>query len=204
MNNITIKEFVNDLASNKPIGGGCGCALVAALAAALGQMVGSLTINKKKYINNKQELTELMNETSELINILLQAIEDDQKALYPLLQAYKISKEDKSREQTIQNALKQAALSPYNLFLNITKVIDLLQKYSQLGSPIALSDAATGAMLAHGALYGTAINVKVNTTNIKDDEFKNITEKQINYLLDIYSNKAINIYNTVSERICHD
>ncbi len=204
MDEQTIKDFVKDLSSDKAVGGGSACALVAALAAALGQMVGSLTVNKKKYAQNKAQLAELMAETETLTAKLLQGIEDDQKAFYPLSQAYKLSKDDPNREQFLQEGYKQAALSPFNLLSSTVKVIDLLEKYAQLGSIIVLSDAATGAMLAHGALYGELINIKVNTVKIKDLKFKNEIEKQAELLLHTYSQKAMNIYIKVCERIKND
>ena len=44
------REFVTVLASSEPApGGGGASALVAALGTALGNMVGSLTVGKKKY-----------------------------------------------------------------------------------------------------------------------------------------------------------
>ncbi|MDO4377903.1 MAG: cyclodeaminase/cyclohydrolase family protein [Erysipelotrichia bacterium] len=200
----TIRDFVNDLSSDKPLGGGSACALVAALASALGQMVGSLTVNKKKYAQNKEQLAELMTETETLTAKLLKGIEDDQKAFYPLSQAYKLNKDVCDREQLLQEGYKQAALSPFSLLSNTAKVIDLLEKYAQLGSIIVLSDAATGAMLAHGALYGEFINIMVNTVKIKDLNFKNEIENQAELLLHTYSQKAMDIYIKVCERIKND
>ncbi len=44
------KEFVTELASKAPVpGGGGASALVGAVGTALGNMVGSLTVGKKKY-----------------------------------------------------------------------------------------------------------------------------------------------------------
>ena len=51
---ISCKEFVNQLASKTPVpDGGGASALAAALGTALGEMVVSLTIGKKKYIKLK-------------------------------------------------------------------------------------------------------------------------------------------------------
>ncbi|MBR5065115.1 MAG: cyclodeaminase/cyclohydrolase family protein, partial [Oscillospiraceae bacterium] len=47
---ITIKDFVSELSSKAPVpGGGGASALAGALGAALGNMVCSLTVGKKKY-----------------------------------------------------------------------------------------------------------------------------------------------------------
>ena len=53
------REFVTVLASNEPApGGGGAAALVAALGTALGNMVGSLTVGKKKYADVEAEIVD--------------------------------------------------------------------------------------------------------------------------------------------------
>ena len=48
--NLTCKEFVDKLSKKDPVpGGGGASALAGALGAALGNMVGALTVGKKKY-----------------------------------------------------------------------------------------------------------------------------------------------------------
>ena len=54
------REFVTVLASNEPApGGGGASALVAAIGTALGNMVGSLTVGKKKYADVEAEIIAL-------------------------------------------------------------------------------------------------------------------------------------------------
>ena len=67
------REFVTVLASNEPApGGGGASALVAALGTALGNMVGSLTVGKKKYADVEEEIKALMKECDDLQTQLLQ------------------------------------------------------------------------------------------------------------------------------------
>ena len=66
------REFVTVLASNEPApGGGGASALVAALGTALGNMVGSLTVGKKKYADVEEEIKALMKECDDLQTQLL-------------------------------------------------------------------------------------------------------------------------------------
>ena len=59
--NISNKEFIELLASKAPVpGGGGASALVAAVGTALGNMVGSLTVGKKKYAEVEDEIKALM------------------------------------------------------------------------------------------------------------------------------------------------
>ena len=56
----TCTEFVEVLASKAPVpGGGGASALVGAVGTALGNMVGSLTVGKKKYADVEDEMYEL-------------------------------------------------------------------------------------------------------------------------------------------------
>ena len=62
---LTCTEFVEVLASKAPVpGGGGASALVGAIGTALCNMVGSLTVGKKKYAEVEAEITELMERIS--------------------------------------------------------------------------------------------------------------------------------------------
>ena len=66
------REFVTVLASSEPApGGGGASALVAALGTALGNMVGSLTVGKKKYADVEEEILALKAKCDQLQNELL-------------------------------------------------------------------------------------------------------------------------------------
>ena len=72
------REFVTVLASSEPApGGGGASALVAALGTALGNMVGSLTVGKKKYADVEAEIIALQGKCSALQKELLDQVEDN-------------------------------------------------------------------------------------------------------------------------------
>ena len=57
---VSCREFVSVLASDAPApGGGGAAALVGAIGTALGNMVGSLTVGKKKYADVQDEIIAL-------------------------------------------------------------------------------------------------------------------------------------------------
>ena len=59
----TCEEFVEVLASKAPVpGGGGASALVGAVGMALGNMVGSLTVGKKKYADVEADIVALTGE----------------------------------------------------------------------------------------------------------------------------------------------
>ena len=72
------REFVTVLASSEPApGGGGASALVAALGTALGNMVGSLTVGKKKYADVEEEILALKAKCDQLQNELLDQVPAD-------------------------------------------------------------------------------------------------------------------------------
>ena len=65
MTNESCRKFVEVLASNAPTpGGGGAAALVGAVGTALGNMVGSLTVGKKKYADVEEEILALKARTT--------------------------------------------------------------------------------------------------------------------------------------------
>ena len=88
-------EFVTVLASNAPVpGGGGASALVGAIGTALGNMVGSLTVGKKKYADVEEEIVALKAKCDALQKELLDQIAADAKGFEPLAKAYGIPKDD--------------------------------------------------------------------------------------------------------------
>ena len=78
----TCTEFVEVLASKAPVpGGGGASALVAAVGTALGNMVGSLTVGKKKYADVEDEMWELKAKCDQLQKDFLRLIERDAELL---------------------------------------------------------------------------------------------------------------------------
>lgn len=89
----SVNDFTAALASRASVpGGGSASALAGALAAALGGMVGELTVGKEKYAAVEPILRELLDEAETLRGRLLDCVEKDAAALAPLAKAYAIPK----------------------------------------------------------------------------------------------------------------
>ena len=70
---VPCNEFVEVLGSKAPVpGGGGASALVGAVGTALGNMVGALTVGKKKYADVEEEMKELMAKATTLQDELMQ------------------------------------------------------------------------------------------------------------------------------------
>ena len=88
MTRYSCEDFVFKLASNTPVpGGGGASALVGAIGMALGDMVGSLTLGKKKYADVQEDIERLKKQAGEIERELLSLIERDAEVFEPLSRA---------------------------------------------------------------------------------------------------------------------
>ena len=99
------RAFVTVLASSEPVpGGGGAAALVGANGTALGNMVGSLTVGKKKYADVEEEIIALKAKSDSLQRKLLDLVAQDAVCFEPLAKAYGIPKDDPNRDQILEDA----------------------------------------------------------------------------------------------------
>ena len=173
MKKMTVEEFAGILASSEPIPGGGGVsALVAALGAALGSMVCSLTTGKKKYEKTQPELDLIITRLEEYRIKLLDGMRADAEVFLPLAEAYSLPKdteeESRHRDEVLEKLLLEAAKTPLILMDDIIRVMDLLEKLSRIGSRLAVSDVGVGISLCKAAVDSAALNVYINTKMMKD------------------------------------
>lgn len=198
MKNITLDDFTRRIASKEPVpGGGGASALVAAVGIALGDMVGELTVGKKKYADVEEDIKLLMQKAQNLRGKLLDCINKDAQAFEPLSKAYSIPKDDPSRDEVMERCLKDAAAAPLEIFEVVCESIELQKEFAQKGSKIVVSDAATGVAILKGAMYGAAVNVKVNTKLMKDREEPMRINNYLDEKIDTYSKLSDEIFNNI-------
>ena len=187
----TLAHFSAELASSSPSpGGGGAAALCGALAAALGEMVVSLTVGKRKYASKESELLALGERAAVLREDLLKMIDGDAEAFAPLARAYSLPKDAPDRTEILEEALRRAAASPVRIAELCCSVIELMEGCAASGSLLVLSDAATGAALAEGALEGAVINVKVNTALMRNRSFASALNDRMDAVRREYAARA--------------
>ena len=199
----SITDFTQQLASPAPVpGGGGASALVGAVAIALGDMVGELTVGKKKFAKIEGELRAMMARAQDLRVRLLACVEKDAEAFEPLSQAYGIPKDDPTRDAVLEDCLRIAAAAPLEIFDLCCEAVVLLRDFAEKGSKMVISDAATGAAFCRGALYGAAVNVKVNTKLMKNRTYAQEINAHVDRRLAEYAPMADAVYTAVYERYC--
>lgn len=194
----TLVDFTAKLASAAPTpGGGGAAALAGALAVALGNMVGSLTTGKKKYADVEDRIQKLNAASEELRVKLLSQIDEDAKAFEPLSKAYGIPKDAPGRDEELEKCLHIAAEPPMNILRLSCEAVDIIAEYGEKGSRLAISDAGCAAAMAQAAIRSAALNVAINTGFMKDRDYAEAMNAEMDALLDKYVPLAEETYNTV-------
>lgn len=201
MLDFSINIFLDELGSKAPVpGGGSTSALVGALAAALGRMSGALTVGKKKYADVENDLRDMMDRAQELREKLCACVQKDIDAFEPLSKAYAIPKDDPNRDEIMEKCLKTAASAPLEILDLCCEVTALNKEFSEKAGRLVISDAATGAALCWAALHGAALNVKVNTSAMKDRAYAGSVEQHVDEALEKYSGMAEETFYSVYGR----
>lgn len=199
----SVNEFAEVLSSSAAVpGGGGASALVGALGAALGGMVGALTVGKEKYAAVEEDVKALMEKAEYLRKQLLSCVEEDAAVFAPLAKAYAIPKDDPARDEVMEKCLRDAASVPLKILELSCEMVALHREFADKGSVLAVSDAATGVVFCWSAMYGAAVNVKVNTKSMKDRAYAEKINCRVDELMETYWHVAEQVYEDVYRRFC--
>ena len=194
----TCRKFVEVLASDAPApGGGGAAALVGAVGTALGNMVGSLTVGKKKYADVQDEIIALKARCDALQKELLDQVEADDKGFVPLAKAYGIPKDDPNRPEILENATVTACKVPMHIMELCCQALDCVAVFAEKGSRLAVSDAGCAAVLCKAAMQAASLNVFINTKSLKNREVASELNRQANVMLNKYCGVADDIFEEV-------
>lgn len=173
LTNLSCEVFLSDLSSKSPApGGGGASALVGAVGVALGNMVGSLTLGKKKYAAVEPDILALNARAEALRKKLEHLVQADADAFTPLAAAYGLPKDTPEqaahKAAVLEQALNDACAVPLDIMTACCEGIALAQEYAEKGSVLAVSDAGCAALFCKAALQAAGLNVSINTKLMKD------------------------------------
>ena len=202
----TCEEFVEVLASKAPVpGGGGASALVGAIGTALGNMVGSLTVGKKKYADVEEEMWELKAKSDKLQAELLRLIERDAEVFEPLSKAYgmpRATEEEKAEKARVMEiVLKDACSVPMEIMEKCCEAIDIIVEFAAKGSALAISDAGVGVAFCKAALKGASLNVYINTKSMQNREYAEELNAKCDAMLEKYTKIADEVFDSVLGRL---
>jgi glutamate formiminotransferase / formiminotetrahydrofolate cyclodeaminase len=169
----SLSGFVASVAAPTPApGGGSVAAHVAALGAALAQMVAGLTIGKKKYAAVEETMKALALEAAAVGTTLTGLVARDASAYDGVMNAYKLPKETAeqvaARTAAIDDALLHAAQVPLDTARACAAVARLAATAATQGNSNAVSDAGVAALLADAGVKGAAYNVRINVSSLSN------------------------------------
>jgi methenyltetrahydrofolate cyclohydrolase len=202
----SIQIFLDELASKSATpGGGSVSALLGAQSAALTSMVCNLTLGKPKYAEVAAEMQVLLQKSEALREKLTGLIKADVDVFNRLMAAYGLPKgtdEEKfARAEVIQAVLKAATEVPLDCARACAEAIELSRCAANKGNPGVISDAGAAVMAGYGGLKSAALNVYINTGNLKDRQFAETKLAELETILKDVDVVVEDVYQTVKTKL---
>ncbi len=181
-------EFLEVLASKAPVpGGGGAAAMGGAIGMALSNMVGNLTVGKKKFADVEDEVKELLEKGYAIIEELKVLVEKDAEVFAPLSKAYGLPKDTpeqaKFKAETLEKCSKDACSVPMEIMRKSYEGIKIHERMGQIGTKIAISDVGCGVAFLKAALVSGSLNVIINLGAIKDEEYVGAVTEEMDRLV---------------------
>lgn len=203
LTHLSCEAFLEALSSKSPTpGGGGAAALVGAAGAALSNMVGNLTVGKKKYADVEADILALNAKADALRKRLEGLVQADADAFAPLAEAYRLPKETPEQQArkaaVLEASLDGACAVPLEIMEACCEGIALAEEYAAKGSVLAVSDAGCAALFCKAALQAAGLNVTVNTKLMTDRAHAAALNAKADALLAEYVPQADRLY----EKLC--
>ncbi len=176
LTDLTVKGFLAETAGQEPVPGGSSISAInGSIAAALAEMVANLTIGKKKYVEVEAEMQTIAAQAAAIQKELVLDIDRDSDAYNKVFAAFKLPKETDDekavRSAQIQEMTKYAASVPMEVARRVHSLLPLIEAVVAKGNQNAITDGCVAMMCARTAIIGALLNVRINLTSIKDEDF---------------------------------
>ena len=171
----SISEFIDEVSRSTPTpGGGSVSALAGTLSASLALMVLNLSYSSK--------IEDSGIKLSEIKYNLLSLVDKDSQAFDKVMSAFSMPKktdlDKKARNEEIENAYKNAVITPLLILEESGKILVLIKKIYKNVNQNCLSDLGVSVELCSASINGAVMNIKINLSEIRDKNYvKEITRK---------------------------
>jgi formiminotetrahydrofolate cyclodeaminase len=199
-------DFAEQLGSSAPVpGGGAASALVGALAAALAEMVGQLTVGRPRYRPVEDRMQHVVEQLRQARGELLHLMAADADAFQRVADAYKLPRatddERAQRDEAIQAALHGAMQPPLRVMEMAADVMLLADEVALIGNPTVASDAGCAALLGEAAVRAAALNVRANVVLLRDAAAAQLARVRVTALEERAAAMCAKTLTTVRERM---
>jgi glutamate formiminotransferase/formiminotetrahydrofolate cyclodeaminase len=194
----SVRAFVERLGSRTPApGGGSASALIAAVGAALGAMVGWMTYGKRKFEAQDPAMRRSIPPLDDAMKGLLPLVDRDTRAFDAYLAAVGMPKgtneERSARHAAMQEGLKAAVQVPLEVMRTADRCWEAMTEMAAHGNPASRSDLEVGARALETGIWGALRNVAINLPGIEDEAFRRSTNEEAEAL----ANRAALMRDTV-------
>ena len=182
---LTLAQFLDRLASERPTpGGGSVAALTGALAASLGRMVCGYTLGRKKYAEFEPAIRTMAGRLEQAEKLLRAMVDEDAAAYGALNAAFKSEKSDPARGAAIRKAAATAAVVPLTTACVCRQLLNELAALGPICNKNLMSDVDVATHLAGAALQSAAINVRANIPLVGEAEAQRLEAALVSLTLD--------------------
>jgi glutamate formiminotransferase/formiminotetrahydrofolate cyclodeaminase len=187
---MNVRDFVELVgARTSAPGGGSVSALMAALGAGLGAMMGWMSYGNKKFEHLDSKMRKNIPPLNDAMLKLIPLIDADTNAFNDYMTAMKMPKgtdaEKKLREEKMQDGLKKAIDVPLSVMRISDSCWQWMFEMAKDGNIASSSDLAVGAKALETGIWGAFKNVEINLPQIKDEKYKADVLKEANEILDM-------------------
>ncbi|MBV7390149.1 MULTISPECIES: cyclodeaminase/cyclohydrolase family protein [Enterococcus] len=201
---LKVNEFMTVLGSDEPApGGGSASALAGAMGISLTKMVTELTIGKKKYAEFEEIVKQRQAEAARLQDAFIIAIDEDTEAFNKVSAVFTMPKdteeEKAARKEAMQNALEGATKTPFKMMEIATEALKVTEALIGKSNTNAASDLGVAALNLKSALQGAWLNVLINLSGVKNEDFVKHYRKNGLELLTEGSKLADHIYTEIEK-----
>jgi glutamate formiminotransferase/formiminotetrahydrofolate cyclodeaminase len=173
----SVRDFVRAVgARTSAPGGGSASALMAALGAALGTMVGWMTYGKRKFEDKDAVMRRLLPPLHQATEALLPLIDADTRAFADYMAARNLPHETEAqaaeRHAAMESGLKKAVEVPLRVLRVGDGCWEAMVEMARHGNIASRSDLEVGAKALEAGLWGAYRNVLINLPEISDEAFR--------------------------------
>jgi formiminotetrahydrofolate cyclodeaminase len=149
-------------------------------------MVCGLSLNRKSLEAHHAKLKELQSRLSSMRQRLLENVDRDAQSYEAVMAAFKLPKstetEKAGRAQAIEEAAKNATSVPLETAELSAEVRKIISSLRDITIPAAAPDLAVALDLAGTAKRGAIVNVRANLPSIKDRDYLDRVERNLEAL----------------------